>query len=116
MLPRPHRQFCLSEAGQAAGFNAKLITVEVVSRGLIDTTQFSIFCEVTHTTHIHIYTHKCSLTDSLIHTNSLSLSPSLSDHPDIGGVEAAVEAMKQIYSNSHQWGNYQNRSEQCVRK
>ena len=36
-----HRQFCLSEAGQAAGFNVKLITVEVGSRGLIDTTEFS---------------------------------------------------------------------------
>ena len=30
-----------AEAGQAAGFNVKLITVEVVSRGLIDTTEFS---------------------------------------------------------------------------
>ena len=80
-----------------------LITVEVGCRGLIDTTQFSIFCEVTHTTHIHIYTHKRSLTDSLIHTNSLSLSLSLSlsDHPDIGGVEAAVEAMKKNIIATH---------------
>ena len=41
MLPRAHRQICLTEAGQAAGFNIKLITVEVGCRGLIDTTQFS---------------------------------------------------------------------------
>ena len=41
MLPRAHCQFCLSEAGQAGVFNVELITVEVGSRGLIDTTQFS---------------------------------------------------------------------------
>ena len=41
MLPRAHHQFCLAEAGQAAVFNEELITLEVVSRGLIDTTQFS---------------------------------------------------------------------------
>ena len=39
MLPRAHCQFCLSEAGQAGGFNVELIAVEVGSRGLIDTTQ-----------------------------------------------------------------------------
>ena len=36
-----HHHFYLSEAGQVAEFNVKLITVEVGSRGLIDTTQFS---------------------------------------------------------------------------
>ena len=40
MLPRAHCQFCLSEAGQAGVFNVELITVEVGSRGLVDTTQF----------------------------------------------------------------------------
>ena len=40
MLPRAHHQFCVAEADQAAGFNVKLITVEVGSRDLIDTTQF----------------------------------------------------------------------------
>ena len=41
MLPRAYHQFCLAEAGQVARFNVKLITVEVGSRGLINTTQFS---------------------------------------------------------------------------
>ena len=39
MLPRAHCQFCLSEAGQAGGFNVELIAVEVGSSGWIDTTQ-----------------------------------------------------------------------------
>ena len=39
MLPRAHCQYCLSEAGQAGVFNVELITVEVGSRGLIDTTE-----------------------------------------------------------------------------
>ena len=61
MLPRAHRQFCLAEACQATGFNVKLITVEVGSRGLIDTTQFSGLGTVldTNMRSVHFHNSKC---------------------------------------------------------
>ena len=51
MLPRGHHQFCLAEADQAAEFNVKLITLEVGSRGLINTTRFSEFGAVLGVSH-----------------------------------------------------------------
>ena len=81
MLPRAHRQFCLAEACQAAGFNVKLITVEVGSRGLIDTTQFSelgTVLEVSHKRISHLFTSiiRTTVMESHIVQNAAGERPS----------------------------------------